>query len=90
MFNREKDFEDALINLLLSEKGWEEVINNPTEQDLINNWAQILYDNNRDIDRLNNYPLTDGEMAQIIEQINTLKTPLRLNSFINGKSVTIT
>ena len=29
-------------------------------------------------------------MQQIIEQINTLKTPLRLNGFINGKSVAIT
>ena len=89
MFNRELDFENALVELLLAEKGWQEVINNPTEQDLINNWAKILYENNRDIDKLNDQPLTDGEMAQILEQINTLKTPLRLNGFINGKSVSI-
>ena len=79
MFNREADFENALVELLLAEKGWQEVLPNPTEQDLINNWAQILFENNRDIDKLNNHPLTDGEMAQILEQINTLKTPLRLN-----------
>jgi len=90
MFNREIDFENALVDLLLAEKGWQEVIKNPTEQDLIDNWAKILYENNRDIDKLNDQPLTDGEMAQIIEQINTLKTPLRLNGFINGKSVSIT
>ena len=90
MFNKEADFEEALVQLLLSEKGWQEVINNPTEQDLVNNWAQILFENNRGIDNLNNHPLTEGEMAQILAQINTLKTPLRLNGFINSGSVSIT
>jgi len=89
MFDRELDFENSLVDLLLTEKGWQEVIDNPTEQELIKNWANILYENNRDIDRLNDQPLTDSEMAQIIEQINSLKTPLRLNGFINGKSVSI-
>ena len=88
-FNNESDFEDALIKML-SENGWEkEVIKYPTEKDLIKNWANILFENNRSIDRLNDYPLTDGEMQQIIEQIETLKTPLKLNGFINGKTVTI-
>ena len=65
-FQKEADFEEALIKVL-ADKGWEkEVIKNPTEQDLIRNWAKILFDNNRGIDRLNNYPLTDGEMQQII------------------------
>ena len=65
-FQKEADFEEALIKVL-ADKGWEkEVIKNPTEQDLIQNWAKILFDNNRGIDRLNNYPLTDGEMQQII------------------------
>ena len=50
----------------------------------------ILFEINRGIDRLNDYPLTDGEMRQILEQIGTLKTPLKLNGFINGRSVTIT
>lgn len=89
VFNKEADFEEALIKLL-GEKGWEkEVIKYPTEKDLIQNWANILFENNRSIDRLNDYPLTDGEMQQIIEQIATLKTPLKLNGFINGKTVTI-
>lgn len=88
-FAKEADFEEALIKIL-SNKGWEkEVLNHPTEQDLIDNWAKILYENNRGIDRLNNYPLTNSEMQQIIEQINTLRTPLKLNSFINGKTVSI-
>ena len=88
-FQKEADFEEALIKVL-ADKGWEkEVIKNPTEQDLIRNWAKILFDNNRGIDRLNNYPLTDGEMQQIIEQITELRTPLKLNGFINGKTVSI-
>lgn len=88
-FNREVDFEDALISSL-RRKGWEEVIKYPTEEDLINNWAKILFENNREIDRLNNVPLTKTEMEQILEQIIELRTPLNLNSFINGKTVSIT
>lgn len=89
IFNKESDFEEALIKIL-SEKGWEkEVLKNYTEQDLLQNWANILFENNRDIDRLNDYPLTNGEMQQILEQIKNLRTPLKLNGFINGKSVSI-
>lgn len=88
-FKYESDFEEALIKML-TEKGWEkEVIKYPTEKELLDNWAKILFDNNRGIDRLNNYPLTDGEMQQILEQINSLKSPLKLNTFINGKTVSI-
>lgn len=89
IFNKESDFEEALIKIL-SEKGWKkEVLKNYSEQDLLQNWANILFENNRDIDRLNDYPLTDGEMQQILEQIKNLRTPLKLNGFINGKSVSV-
>ena len=89
MFKNELEFEDALSDLL-QRYGWEsEVIKNPSESDLIANWAEILFENNREIDRLNDYPLTDTEMQQIIDQIVSLRTPLRLNGFINGGSVTI-
>lgn len=89
VFNKESDFEEALIKIL-SEKGWEkEVLKNYSEKDLLQNWANILFENNRDIDRLNDYPLTDSEMQQILEQIEALRTPLKLNGFINGRSVSI-
>lgn len=89
VFNKESDFEEAVIKIL-SENGWEkEVLKNYSEEDLLRNWADILYENNRDIDRLNDFPLTDSEIDQILEQIETLRTPLRLNGFINGKSVSI-
>ena len=88
-FDKEEDFENAFITLLKS-CGWEkEVIKYPTENDLIKNWANILYNNNRDKDKLGDYPLTETEMAQIIEQITTLRTPFSLNSFINGGTVAI-
>lgn len=89
-FTSEAAFEQALIQVL-SSRGWEStVLSHPTEQALLQNWADILFCNNRGIDRLNNYPLTDGEMQQIMEQIHTLRTPLMLNGFINGKTVAIT
>lgn len=89
VFNKESDFEESLIEVL-SHKGWEpKVLKNPSEEDLIKNWADILFENNRGIDRLNNYPLTSGEMQQIMEQITTLRTPLKLNGFINGRTVAI-
>lgn len=90
-FTKESDFENALINMLTKSYGWEaEVLNHKSEKELLKNWANILFENNRSIDRLNDYPLTDGEMQQIIEQIVTLKTPLKLNGFINGRTVSIT
>lgn len=89
IFNKESDFEAALIKIL-SENGWEkDVLKYYSEDDLLQNWANILFENNRDIDRLNDYPLTDSEMQQILEQIKALRTPLKLNSFINGRSVSI-
>lgn len=89
-YTSETIFEKAVVELL-STKGWEaEVLKNPTEEDLLANWAAILFQNNRDIDRLNDTPLTTGEMQQIVEQITALRTPLKLNGFINGKSVSIT
>lgn len=90
-FTKESDFENALIKMLTESCGWEtEVLQYKTEKELLQNWANILFENNRQIDRLNDYPLTDGEMQQIIEQIETLRTPVKLNGFINGRSVSIT
>lgn len=89
IFDKEADFEKEVIKVLV-DRGWDpNVIKNPTEKDLIKNWAEILFNNNRQKDRLNECPLTDTEMQQIMEQIINLHTPLKLNSFINGRSVSI-
>ena len=90
IFDSESVFEENVITVL-KQHGWKDgVLRYPTERDLLDNWKDILYRNNNDIDRLGKYPLTDGEMAQIIEQIETLRTPLALNSFVNGRTVSIT
>ncbi|WP_303800394.1 hypothetical protein [Ruminococcus flavefaciens] len=45
-FTTEAEFEEALIHAL-SQKGWEpEVIKYPTEEELLQNWANILFQNN--------------------------------------------
>lgn len=89
IFSKEVDFEEALIKVLV-EHGWERtILKNPTEEDLLRNWANILFENNRGIDRLNNYPLTDSEMKQVLDQVVSLRTPLKLSGFINGGSVSI-
>lgn len=88
-FKSEAQFEQAFVEVL-THKGWEkEILKNKTEADLLHNWANILFENNRQRDRLNDVPLTDTEMQQIIEQIKELKTPLKLNGLINGKTVAI-
>lgn len=56
---------------------------------MIQNWKQILFENNRDVDRLNDVPLTNSEMQQILDQIVHLRTPLKLDGFINGKTISI-
>lgn len=90
VFDNELQFESALISVLKT-KGWDnQVIKNPTEKDLINNWKNILFKNNQQQERLGKYPLTDTEMEQILEQINKLKTPINLNKFINSGFITIT
>ena len=87
-FEKESAFEDALVAALTERYGWEKkVLMHPTEEDSYRNWAEILFNNNREIDRLNGVPLSGGEMHQIAEQVTNLRTPLKLNNFINGKSI---
>lgn len=88
-FLKELDFEKALADLL-PQHGWEpNVIMNPSEESLIKNWAAIIYNNNRDINRLGDFPLTDTEMQQIMTQVENLKNPYEVNRFINGGQVMI-
>ncbi|PLA50151.1 DEAD/DEAH box helicase [Neisseria perflava] len=88
MFNKEADFENALI-ALLSTKSWEkEVLRYPTEEKLIANWQEHLNKTNQHIDKLD-VPLLRTEMNQILDQVQALKTPYALNGFINGKTVAI-
>ena len=77
MFNKESDFENALIALLAT-KSWEkEVLRYPTEEDLIVNWQAHLNKTNQHIDKLD-VPLLRSEIDQILEQVQALKTPYAL------------
>lgn len=54
-FDYEPEFEDALIKLLKN-NGWSgKMLNYPTEEQLIKNWADILFNNNKGIDRLREF-----------------------------------
>lgn len=88
-FNTEQEFEEALI-AMLTQKGWEsEVLYQPSEEDLLRNWAEIIYQNNKDIDRLGNAPLTKGEMEQLLSKLAELRSPVAINGFINSRTTSI-
>lgn len=88
-FTKELDFEKALADLL-PQHGWEpQVLMNPTEEQLIKNWAAIIYNNNRDVNRLGDFPLTGTEMQQIMTRVDNLKNPYEVNQFVNGGQVMI-
>ncbi|VEU74994.1 Type-1 restriction enzyme R protein [Mycoplasmopsis citelli] len=89
MFKTEKEFENALIKRLINRRWDPEILEYKDEKQLIDNWAEILFKNNKNINSLDKYKLTEGEKAQLIEHINKFKTPWELNNFINGKIITI-
>lgn len=88
-FRNEIEFEKALADLLVSEKGWDEILNRPTEEDLLENWAEILLRNNNGKDKLNDTPLTKSEMDQVLNQVEAMTSPAMKNEFINGLTLTI-
>lgn len=86
----ELNFQEDLVSLL-KEVGWEsQTLNDITghkyvsEQDLIDNWRKIIFENNKQSDRLNGVPLSDNEMQQILDKVNIeCNTPVKANIFIN-------
>ena len=86
-YTDELQFEQAVVDNLMQNCGWKGgVFAYPTEDELIENWKNILYENNNHIDILNGQPLTDGEMSQIISKVNACVSPLDINEFVNGKT----
>lgn len=88
-FSYEKDFEDALVLKLTEiDNQWSKnVLEYKTEKELIQNWADILFQNNNTKDRLNGCPLTETEMQSLISYVNGLKTPYQINQLLNGKYI---
>lgn len=88
-FDKESEFEKALCEVLM-QHGWEtEVLMHPTEEELVENWAKIIYHMNREQEKLGSYPLTVSEMQQIIDQVNMWHTPYEINKRINGRQILI-
>ena len=47
-YDKEVEFENDLIKMLVEDKGWRDgVLEYPTEEDLIANWANIIYKRNQ-------------------------------------------
>lgn len=91
VFDTEAAFEEAVIEKLKA-YGWDDaggVLKYPTEQQLLDNWAAILFENNKHRDCLNGAPLTPTEMQQIVEKIREKRTPVAINELINGKEIII-
>ncbi|WP_036436061.1 type I restriction enzyme subunit R domain-containing protein [Mycoplasmopsis felifaucium] len=71
-FNNEQKFEDAVVEML-TQYGWESnILKNLTEEDIFNNWLEIIYNNNKGIDRLNDVYFSDGEKKQLRDKLNNL------------------
>ena len=89
-YTDELEFEHDLVRMLVRDKGWKDgVIKNPSEADLVENWARILYQNNNTPNRLNGAPLTPGEVSQLLEQVRRCRTPFDANKVINGVSMSV-
>lgn len=89
-YQSEADFERDLIQYLTEIQQWEpEVLKYKTEDELVKNWADIIFENNKERDKLNGVPLSDSEIRQIIEQVNACQSPVAINNFINCRTITI-
>ncbi len=99
-FNSEKKFEVALVNCLL-EYGWKGfpdksnpskqynvILGNVTEEDLIENWKNILFENNKGI--LNGIELSNDEMNQVIQKVQNCQNFVDTNTLINSEYIGIT
>ena len=90
-FKNEKEFEDALVAKLtqLDNQWSREILEYKSEEELIDNWARILFSNNNTKDTLNDCPLTKTEMGQIITQISG-DSPFAINRRLNARYISIT
>ena len=77
-FQKESGFELALCDVL-TQHGWEkDILVQPSEEDLVENWAQIIFDNNREQERLGNCPLTVTSFSICASSLSVM-TPLPMS-----------
>lgn len=84
----EEAFELEVIDRL-SKYGWtpRPDLYHKTEFELLDNWRGIL--NGQNQERLNGVPLTDGEFAQLREQVFAVKTPIEAGRLLAGGQLQI-
>ncbi|WGE86316.1 DEAD/DEAH box helicase family protein [Actinobacillus equuli] len=82
----ELEFERSVIKSL-EDNGWHyrHDLSNKTEDALLTNWREMLFQRNRD--RLKDQPLTDEEFEQIKSQIFAINSPLEAARFLSSGQV---
>ena len=84
----ELSFEADFVELLQKTRWEKNVLKDKTIPELIRNWRDIIFERNRLV--LNNVPLSDDEMDQVMDQVRTAaNTPVKANHFINGRPIAI-
>lgn len=87
-FATEAEFEEALVSRLCTKNRWSGgVLINPTEQDLIDNWANILFKNNQQEYRLNGVPLSDSEKKTLVNLLSGITDPSAMHQLLQGKYI---
>ena len=88
-FYDETPFEKALIHKLTEiDNQWSKnVLEFKDEKYLLDNWADILFQNNNTTDKLNNCPLTETEKQQLLNYVNNKNTPYLINRLLNSKYI---
>lgn len=89
LFATETEFEEALVNKLtkLDNQWSRDVLNYKTQDELIQNWADILFRNNIAPEKLNNCPLTKTEVESLINYVNSRNTPYEINKLLNSNEL---
>ena len=89
IYTNELDFERDVV-LKLQACGWKggtnypAVLHYPTEAELIQNWANIIFEHNRK--ELNNVPLNQDEIDKLLSKIRG-KTPCEINRIVNSRQI---
>lgn len=91
-FASELDYEKELVRLL-EQNGWQNdsfanVLTNPSEQDLVDNFAKIVFANNSESAKLNGVELSQKEISKILGHFR--KSPYEIAKMLKEGSITIT
>lgn len=88
-FTSEAEFEHAVITNLTQNHGWSKnVLVHPSEQDLLDNWAEVIFYNNTAA--LNGVRLSGAEKDQLLLKVSNLARTSDVQRFVQGITVPIT